>query len=550
LTFKSCLVRLGTLVCWLVYLFLLAMAVIPLVSGGRNLPVVLALSALPFASGVRNMVLFLAMAIPASLGTWMARTERCRRIGLCCLVLPLLISFASCLQWHRLKRRMRSTSAEVEVDFSRTESPASMMGFLHGVEDTEQMPDEWVKPLFAAPVSWRVRGYTEIVDRAHELGVEKPIVVVTDTWNGKAPALDWQAWEEHVRSVARQFGSDVIYDIINEPDMPFFWRPHNGHHFPSGWADLHETFHRAHDVIRQELGAEALISGPSFSLLWESEKRLYDFFRFCHENELIIQILSVHVLYQPDATLPLVSASLQKYRRDFIESGDYEGAGVKYIHVNEYGLPDDYTRPGTIVATLRHLELGGADAANRAIWPGRTEDIRNTVDGYLRLVMPESSNAPVVLSDVMFSYDEPRPVWWAYRYYASGVASRVHAHSSSAFLMPVASAASDIPDQAQLIIGATASTERAAAQEIDLKLRHLEELSFIDANTDMVDIEVKRIVNDETSPLLSLPTVLRQQVAISDGETELRLPPLGDYEAYVVLIQGLEDIPQEEDPVE
>ena len=80
-------------------------------------------------------------------------------------------------------------------------------------------------------------------------------------------------------------------------------------------------------------------------------------------------------------------------------------------------------------------------------------------------------------------------------------------------------------------------------------MRHLEELSFIDANTDVVDIEVGRIVNDETKPLLSLPTVLRQQATIGDGETELRLPPLGDYEAYVVLIRGLEDIPQEEDPV-
>ncbi len=431
--------------------------------------------------------------------------------------------------------------AVVEVDFSRTENPASMMGFLHGVEDTERIPDEWLEPLFAAPVSWRMRGSMVVVEQARELGVEKPIIVVSDTWNAKAPSLDWRAWEEHVRNLAQQFGSNVIYDIVNEPDMPFFWTPQNGHEFPSGWADFHETFRRAHDVIRSELETAAMISGPSFGFLWGSEKRLYDFVRFCHENELIVQVLSLHAIYQPDVMFPLITSTLQKYRRDFIESGDYDGAGVEYIHVNEYGMPDDYARPGTIVAMLRQLELGGADAANRASWAGRVENIDNSVDGYLKFVIPGSSNAPIIHGDIMFSDNEPRPVWWIYRYYASGVASRVHALSSSKFLMPVASAESDVPGQAQVIIGANASIMRAAGQEIDLKLKHLEELSFIGVDYDAVDIEVKRIVNDETMPLLSLPTVLKQQVAIVDGEAELRLPSLGDYEAYVVLIRDFEN---------
>jgi len=41
---------------------------------------------------------------------------------------------------------------------------------------------------------------------------------------------------------------------------------------------------------------------------------------------------------------------------------------------------------------------------------------------------------------------------------------------------------------------------------------------------------------------------MRQEVAIVDGAAELRLPSLGDYEAYVVLIRDSEGIPQKEGP--
>lgn len=426
---------------------------------------------------------------------------------------------------------------EVEVDFGITEEAASMMGFLHGVEDTHRIPNEWLEPLFSAPVSWRIGPKEELVERARELGVEKPIIVVSDGWNGTAPSQDWQAWEGHVRNLALQFGTNVIYDIANEPDNPFFWTPQNGHEFPRGWADLHETFRRSHDVIRSELGAEALISGPSFTLLWGSEKRLYDFVQFCHENDLTIQILSVHVIYQPDIALPLVSNTLRKYRKDFIESGNFAKAGVEFIHVNEYGMPNDYARPGSVLAMLRHLELGGADAANRASWTGRVENISNSIDGYLRFVLPASSGDPIILGDIMFSDTEPRPVWWIYRYYAAGVTSRVQAKTNSRFIVAVASAESDLPQQAQVIIGASASTLGRKSQEIGLQLMGIEKLSFIGPESEAVEVEVKKIVNDETAPLLSLPTVFKTEVPINNGKAELDLPALGDFDAYVVFIR-------------
>ncbi len=446
----------------------------------------------------------------------------------------------------------------IEVNFAKAETPKSMIGFLHGLPNDET-EEEFLTPLLKADISWRIRSTEDQVAKAKQYVNGKPVIVVTDTWNGQAPARDWSAWEDHVRQLAMTFGDGVIYDIINEPDNPLFWTADNGHHPTLGWADMHETFKRSHDVIHEVfkqkgLQEEPIISGPSFTLFWGAEERLYSFVQYCQDNNIKMPIIAVHLLYQPDPFLGQIEKTLRQYRHDFIESGQYANVGVKEIHVNEYGMPKIYVRPGSMLAALATFENAGVDAANRATWAVRSEECENIPVCYVRFLVDPPSYR-LLLTDLVYFPPAvegetvtplPRPVWWVYKHYADGVSSRVNAVTHSRFLMPIASSASENADQAQLMIGAHSSQLRSSLntimgktpENISVVLKNLDHLSFVSNNTQQLDIEVKKIINSETQGVVSLDTVMETSVAIgADGSAILSLEPLGDFEAYVVLMQ-------------
>ena len=89
------------------------------------------------------------------------------------------------------------------------------------------------------------------------------MLVVSDLWGypgagwygRQAPWDDWDAWSAFVRDLARRNGDhDMVWDIWNEPDVPYFWTGTE--------AQYHELYRRAYIAIRQELGTRATVASP------------------------------------------------------------------------------------------------------------------------------------------------------------------------------------------------------------------------------------------------------------------------------------------------
>ncbi len=102
-------------------------------------------------------------------------------------------------------------------------------------------------------------------DRASRFGA-RYILVLSDLWGypganwygRQAPWQDFGRWARFVGDVARaNRGRSLVWDVWNEPDQPYFW---NGTE-----AQFHETYRVAYQVIRQELGPDAVVAGPSVS---------------------------------------------------------------------------------------------------------------------------------------------------------------------------------------------------------------------------------------------------------------------------------------------
>lgn len=347
--------------------------------------------------------------------------------------------------------------ADITVDFSRLESVATLTGVLHGV--TDQTPFHAIADIKLA--SARVNSNSNFPEVFDVHGIT-PVFVLSDGISGSvSPAADWDAYEARVRDLAIELGTSVIYDIWNEPDQPFFWSYWAGMSAEEGntqLAEFLEAFKRAHDVIRDVLGDEAVISGPSFGGI--DEPLLRRFMNYSLQEGLTVQVLSVHLIYNPDDTFAEVEQQLSALYQDYIVSPEHEAVGVVELHVNEYGAPKQYGRPGSMLALLRVMERGGVEQAMRAIW-GPSAAFRDDVQGYLFFAGIGEPLFPITVSQTDGNMDDlltldfdTRPIWWAYKYYADGAESRVTATTNLEYIMPLASRSSDELDYNQILLAA------------------------------------------------------------------------------------------------
>jgi hypothetical protein len=352
----------------------------------------------------------------------------------------------------------RATSIDVEVDFTQSENVSTLTGVLHGV--TTETPPEFVEGIQLG--SARARANFDVLI---SYGI-KPVLVVSDlvNLNESSPSADWVSYENEVRNLANTYGNSVIYDIWNEPDMPFFWPWWSGLDMTPPdeqvLGEFLESFKRAHNVIRDELGEEAVIAGPSFAKLRES--LIQRFMDFCLQEELKVQVLCVHLLEYSDEKLSQLEQRLTFLYEEFIEGSAYSSVGVTELHVTEYGLPKQYGRPGSMLAFIRIMERSKVDEAMRASW-GPSEAFTDDLYGFgvfIGLTSPlidetqffEEVNQGGRLSSLLTTDFKPRANWWAYKYYADGAPSRVHASSNLDYIMPLASNTSSQLKHKQVLI--------------------------------------------------------------------------------------------------
>jgi xylan 1,4-beta-xylosidase len=332
-------------------------------------------------------------------------------------VLPVLACTCAFAAFAPISRALAEppVRAGATVDFAQPVRARSEVGFLHGMDEREP-PDRWIAPL--SPRSWRGDMESAPYDRASRLGA-RYILVLSDLWGypganwyGRQPPWrDLGRWAGFVRDVARaNRGRSLVWDVWNEPDQPYFW---NGTE-----AQFHETYRVAYEVIRQELGAEAVIAGPSVSAFrWPWPVALL---AYCRQADCEVNALSWHELAGGGA-VRAIPDHLRRARRALVRNPALAGVGLRELHVNESVGPRDALYPGEQLAYLAFLERGRADAAARACWPdpsGADTCLRHTLDGLL-----DSRSS------------RPRGDWWTTVWYARGVPYRVAASSTSLYVV-------------------------------------------------------------------------------------------------------------------
>ncbi len=426
-----------------------------------------------------------------------------------------------------------TTSVDVHVDFTKPESVPTLTGVLHGV--TSETPEEYISGIQLASA----RGKSASMDLLLRYGIT-PVLVVSDyvKLQGKHPSANWNSYETQVKELVNLHSNSVIYDLWNEPDVEYFWPWWKGFIDNNSELNYFETFKRGHDIIREILGDDAIITGPSHAIL--SEPKMRRFVDYCRQESLKVQILAVHILSQPDQEFDQVERQLRRIYEDYVNNPEYSEVGVTELHVGEYGGPKQYGRPGSMLALIRIMERAGVTQAMRAIW-GPASQFRNDLHGLQvftgradPLHPDEWGPSDGALSDLLTPDFLPRGNWWAHKYYADGANSRVEASSNLEYIMPLASSASaNLNNQHQVILASYNSEKfKNRLDKIGVRLKGL-------SLEDGAKIKLLRIPYDDTASLETVPLVCECELQPqSEDQVTFSVDTPDDYEVYVLTIEN------------
>ncbi len=285
----------------------------------------------------------------------------------------------------------------------------------------------------------------------------------------------------------------VIFDVWNEPDIPGFW---NG-----GRRRFFRLYALSERILRDELGPGVVVGGPSisrYSLGW-----LRSFLTFCKRAGCRPDFVSWHELLPEEMTISSVTDHLREARLAL--------QGPRELHVNEHTGPVDQYRPGEAVAYFAALEEGGADYAARACWPYRGG----------------SNCDPGRLDGLVDLAGEPRAVWWAYRWYALGAGSRVHAISNDRRISVLASGGQD----SLVLVGRSERGPVLEGLDVDVDLAGLPNPG------DEVSVKVERLPDSGEKALPRPLLISRDELELQDGSIRVRIPDLRPHEAALVAVR-------------
>ena len=206
------------------------------------------------------------------------------------------------------------------VDFARpVPNVHSMVGFLHAADATAPGDDRLV-PL--RPALWRI-GYMWMGnwDRLAKLGIPS-ILILGDSW-GSPEIASTAKWDAFTRLMVQRAGAlRFTWDVINEPDLS------PARAVPEEYSEL---FAHSSRIIHQQLGPDALVSGPSISHY--DAAYLMHFLDYCLAHDARVDVLSWHEL-NADSDVHSVTAHLLEARRLFLDDPAYKSLGIKKIEIN------------------------------------------------------------------------------------------------------------------------------------------------------------------------------------------------------------------------
>jgi xylan 1,4-beta-xylosidase len=310
-------------------------------------------------------------------------------------------------------------AATVSVDLSNREPVKLKIGFLHNLTDTAPS-DVLLRPL--RPTAWRGSEVSASRRRVRSLGAQHT-VILSDLWssakwnwkpfygdhNWGPPYTQLQHFGDWVRRIAQRFKRRglLYWDIWNEPDHPAFW--------DGTKEDYFETFAVAERVLREELGRDARIVGPS-TAAWRPDW-IRGLAEFCRRRGCRVDVVDWHDLRNDIGSVSRLSERLGAarlllgHRRVEFHISEMMGHGIQYS-------------PGALVAYFSELEDGGADVAIKSCWDessGRSNCDGQTLNGLLE-------------------WDgRPRAIWHTWRAYAEGQTTRVRSRSRDPQMAAIAS---------------------------------------------------------------------------------------------------------------
>jgi hypothetical protein len=394
----------------------------------------------------------------------------------------------------------------------------SMSGILHGI-DTIQPPDYTVEAL--KPKLWRA-GRIDIYGRVIETGANFQLIV-SDIWgygnksvqgtkpNGW-PYENYDKWVAFIRKLAQKHkGKRIIWEVWNEPDhKKTFWKGTKKQFF--------ETYKRAYRVLRDELGSEVMIGGPS--LTHYDKDYIVAFLEYCKANNLEVNFLSWHELN--DQNITSIDDHLIDARRSLQKNPTYKRLKIKKIYVNEVIGPSAQYSPGEIIAYFYYLEKGKADGAAKACWDTLSKDkinncSNNTLDG--------------MLTPVTF---EPRAAWWTYKAYADGFNSRVQSQSDNPQIVALGSRFNH-NGEAQVLLGYFKQKRSPQTATVTVNLKNLQQLGFIKRGQQIL-LKLEKIPDAKEQVVHKLVTVKKENLPVAQGTVQFVIPNFGIHECYLLTI--------------
>lgn len=413
----------------------------------------------------------------------------------------------------------RSGTAVVSVDFSKPVKDAkSMSGFLHGL-DKNAPPDRLILPL--KPKQWRFSENEPIYYERIKKSGARGQIVLSDFWgytglSTKRPWAyeDYPQFEKFVRELARANRSpELIWDVWNEPEDPKlpYWK--------GTFEQFCETYRRAYRVLREELGPDAIIGGPSFSRY--DRKLLGKFLDYCKANGCEVNFLSWHEL--DESVVTSLPERLEEARRLFVNNPDYAGLKIKEIQINEIiGGGEAQYSPGMILGYFYYLEKGKADGACKACWEN-SRGTSNCDDGAL----------DGLVSTGKF---EPRAAWWAYKTYADGADSRVIGTTTDPKVVALGSSRSETENKAQVLVGFFRDSSASSPKtNVSVNLNNLNKLNFL-ANSRRVNIKIEKIPDAGERGVKNLDFISKKIFFLAGNSLKITLGEVAVNEAYLVTI--------------
>jgi xylan 1,4-beta-xylosidase len=270
--------------------------------------------------------------------------------------------------------------------------------------------------------------------------------------------------------------------------------------------------------LREELGPEVMIGGPSFSRY--DRALLAKFLNYCKAEGCEVNFLSWHEL--DEKIITSIPERLEEARRLFVNNREYADLKIKEIQINEIIGGDVQYSPGAILGHFYYLEKGKADGASKACW----EDSRG------------KSNCDNGALDGLVSTDtfETRAAWWAYKTYADGAESRVTSTTTNPKVVALSSSQSDSANKAQVMVGFfRESFKEPAKVNVSINLNNINSLHFV-ANSQSVRIKIEKIPDAGERIVKNLAFISEKNFLLSGNSLKIALNDVAVNEVYLITI--------------